>query len=63
MNIIASILNKVKTAKDFPVIVTNKDYPIIQESALIVQHLEGEGYKVETFADWKNETYGLRINK
>lgn len=63
MNITASILDKVKNSKSFPVVVTNNDYPIIQESSLIVEYLEAEGYKVETFVDSRQNTYGFRINK
>lgn len=63
MNITASILKKVKDSKSFPVIVTNEDFPIIQESSLIVQALEGDGYKVESFVDLKNSTYGFKIDE
>lgn len=63
MNVTASILDKVKNSKVFPMTVTSEDYPIIEESAIIVEALEGDGYKVETFVDWKNATYGLRISK
>lgn len=63
MNLTASILDKVKKAEKFPVVITNNDYPLIQESAYVVQALESDGYKVETFVDWKTQTYGIRINK
>jgi len=63
MNVTASVLEKVKNATSFPVIVTNEDFPIIRESALIVSHLESEGYKVETFVELPTETYGFKISK
>lgn len=61
MNITAKVLDKVKNAVSFPVTVTNHDYPIIQESALIVEYLEAEGYKVETFVDSRKNMYGFKV--
>lgn len=54
-----SIRSKIDEAKRFPVIITNKDCPIIQESALIIQQLEDEGYMCVTFT--KDDTYGIRV--
>lgn len=61
MNITSQILNLVKKSKEFPVVVTNKDYNIIQESSNIVNTLESDGYRVEEFVDMKNQVYGFKV--
>lgn len=59
MNIMESIRSKIEQAERFPVIISNKDCPLIQESALIIQQLEDEGYMCVTFSD--KDTYGIRV--
>jgi hypothetical protein len=44
-----------------PFIVNNKQFPIIEESAYIVEALENAGFKVKTFTT--GGTYGLEISK
>lgn len=61
--ILDSIQKKLQTTEKWPVVISNNDYPIIEESAIIVQILEADGYKVDTFVDSPNNTYGLVINK
>jgi hypothetical protein len=64
MGIALKYINRILDhSKEWPVVITNKDVPLIQESSLIVETLESEGYKVDTFVDLPNETYGLRISK
>lgn len=64
MNVTAKVLNEVKNATEFPVRISNsKEFPIVEETPLIIQALEGDGYKVNTFVDYSNQTFGLVINK
>jgi len=42
-------------------VLTNKQYDIIEESAIIVSSLEANGYKVSTFTNSATKTYGLEI--
>lgn len=60
-NITQTIVNIVKSSKEFPFIVTNKDLPIIEESAYVIEAIEKLGYKVETFTD--NDKYGIKVSK
>lgn len=61
MNLVDTIVNKVQKSQYFPVTISNKDFPLIQESAIIAQTLETKGYRVETFADVSNGTYGFKV--
>lgn len=63
MNLTEKVLNLVNQANEFPVVITNREVPIIEESALIIQALEGEGYQVETFVDIPNQTYGIKVTE
>lgn len=63
MNLTEKVLNIVENSQKFPVVISNKDLPLIQESAIICQILESEGYKVDTFVDYANQTFGIRIDK
>lgn len=63
MSVVETVLSKVDNATVFPVVITNKDVALIEESALVVQALEGNGYKVETFVDIPNQTFGLKVSK
>jgi hypothetical protein len=58
-NMTQTILNIVKDAKKFPVIITNKDIALIEESAHIIKQLEDNGYMCVTFS--KGDTYGIRV--
>lgn len=44
-----------------PLIITNKDLPIIEESAYIIDALEEAGYKVNTFVT--SAGYGIEVIK
>jgi hypothetical protein len=63
MNLTAEILAKVRNSKKFPMFITSKEYPLIQESAYIIQALEGDGYKVDTYVDTDKEIYGIRVDE
>lgn len=63
MNLTEKVLNIIENSKKFPVVITNKDLPLIEESANICQVLESEGYKVETFVKFESGTYGIKVNK
>jgi len=63
MNVLEKVLTMVQEAKSFPVVVTNKDVNLIEESALVCDTLEAEGYKVDSFVDVSKEIYGIRISK
>jgi hypothetical protein len=56
---IQTILNIIEDAKNFPVIITNKDVAIIEESAHIINELENYGYMCVTFS--KGDTYGIKV--
>lgn len=58
-NITNMVVNVVKASKEFPVIVTNKDLPIIEEAAYVIRTLEDLGYKVETFTD--GDKHGIKV--
>lgn len=59
--IMSSIWCKINTTKQWPVIVSNKDFVLINESAYICNELENRGFKVETFANRETKEYGLKI--
>lgn len=63
MNVTEKVLKLVKETKSFPMVITNRDFNLIEESSLICQSLENDGYQIETFTDLPNKVYGLRINK
>lgn len=58
-NMTQTILNIVKDAKSFPVVITNKDIPLIEESAHIIKQLEDNGYMCTTFSN--GDTYGIKV--
>ncbi len=61
MNTVETIVDKVQKAEYFPVTISNKEFSLIQESAIIAQALEAKGYKVETFADFSDSSYGFKV--
>lgn len=63
-NITLMVLNLTK--KHFedskvPFIITNKELPLIEESAYIIAALEEVGYKVKTFKN--DDKYGIEVSK
>jgi len=44
-----------------PFIITNKQLPLIQESAYIIEALETAGYKVKTFTS--GNEHGIEVSK
>lgn len=44
-----------------PFIITNKQLPVIEESAYIIEALENAGYKVKTFTS--GDSHGIKISK
>lgn len=60
-NITNMVVNVVESSKEFPVVITNNDVPLIEEASYIIRTLEDLGYKVETFVEGK--TYGIKVSK
>lgn len=63
-NITQMVLNLVK--KHFqdetsPLTITNKELPLIEESAYVIAALEEAGYKVKTFKS--DDKYGIEVSK
>lgn len=63
MSVLESVLMKVENSKEFPVIVTNKEFPIIEVASTVSKILEDNGYKVETFSNLETGIYGFKVNK
>lgn len=59
---IVKLALKAKETDTLPLTVTNQDFSLIEESALIIQALENEGFVVETFADRNSKTYGIVVS-
>ena len=63
-NLTQMALNLAKTAEEkgqLPLVITNKELPIITESAYIIEALENGGYKVEAFTT--KDGYGIKVSK
>jgi hypothetical protein len=58
---IVNLVNEHFKNNTTPFIVNNKNFPIIEESAYIINRLEKEGYKIKEFSN-KGE-YGLEVSK
>jgi hypothetical protein len=60
-NLTQTISNIVEDATEFPVVLTNKDFTIIEESFYIIKELEDKGYTVKTFSDKDTGVYGIEV--
>jgi len=63
MSVLESVLDKLENATNFPVLLTNKEFSIINESYVIANALEDYGYKVETFSNPETGIYGFKVDR
>ena len=63
MHIVDKVVQRVKESKIFPMSISNKDLPIIEESFYVIKTLEAMGYEVDTFVNSDNKTYGITVHE